>query len=95
MPVKFEEKQEIKSVDFFKSVQYEDSEDDDEECIFPTIQSKIQKLSGNDADKKITNMGRHMSLKDLGSFCDPNDQDFEVPQKIAHRGSYENFLVQS
>ena len=41
MPVKFEEKVEIKSTDFFKRVQYEDSEDDDEECIFPTIQTKI------------------------------------------------------
>jgi hypothetical protein len=41
MPVKFEEKVELKSADFFKSVQYEDSEDDDEECIFPTIQTKI------------------------------------------------------
>jgi hypothetical protein len=36
-----------------------------------------------------------MSLRDMGSFCDPNDKEFEVPQKIAHRGSYDNFLVQS
>jgi len=36
MPVKFDEQSEFKSVEYFKSEQFEDS-DDDEECILPPI----------------------------------------------------------
>lgn len=42
MPVKFDEKSELKSADYFKSEQFEES-DDDEICVFPPIQ-KHQKV---------------------------------------------------
>ena len=92
MPVNFDQKSELKSEDYFKSEQFEDSEDE-ELCILPPI-LKQQKIDApltaeKGADQKITALKR---LDTHTSFKHDHDE-FEVPQKMVHRGSFGNFMV--